>query len=189
MSSRKRRQQLTIARESKIGYISNELPCAVSASERKLSMGNLGGDIQKDEAQTGATQQWLLVHVGRLNYLIQDLLCPNCAGSGLEIHIDPQNYGFCSNLSLECCLCKGDPYRTSVYTSTRLQEETRSDVAFDVNVRMVLLAHELGMGYAALKKISKVLGIPALHLRTYQRHDKRVTGMDTGLCQKSLSSL
>ncbi|KAK1874926.1 Protein RAD61 [Dissostichus eleginoides] len=40
---------------------------------------------------------------------------------------------------------------------------------------MVLLAHELGLGYAALKKISKVLGIPALHLKTYQRHDKRVT--------------
>ncbi|KAF3837907.1 hypothetical protein F7725_009675 [Dissostichus mawsoni] len=40
---------------------------------------------------------------------------------------------------------------------------------------MVLLAHELGLGYAALKKISKVLGIPALHLKAYQRHDKRVT--------------
>ncbi|CAL8293778.1 unnamed protein product [Gadus morhua 'NCC'] len=40
---------------------------------------------------------------------------------------------------------------------------------------MVLLAHELGMGYAALRKISKVLGIHSLHLKTYQRHDKRVT--------------
>ena len=67
-------------------------------------------------------------------------------------------------------------YRRSVYTSTRLQSETRGDVAFDVNVRMVLLAHELGMGYAALRKISKVLGIHSLHLKTYQRHDKRVTG-------------
>lgn len=32
------------------------------------------------------------------------------------------------------------------------------------------------MGYAALRKVSKVLGIPSLHLKTYQRHDKRVTG-------------
>ncbi|KAK1876707.1 Protein translocase subunit SecD [Dissostichus eleginoides] len=40
---------------------------------------------------------------------------------------------------------------------------------------MVLLAHELGLDYAALKTISKVLGIPALDLKTYQRHDKRVT--------------
>ncbi|KAI4832284.1 hypothetical protein KUCAC02_015257, partial [Chaenocephalus aceratus] len=31
------------------------------------------------------------------------------------------------------------------------------------------------IGFAALKKISKVLGIPGLDLKTYQRHDKRVT--------------
>ncbi|KAL1276324.1 hypothetical protein QQF64_035947 [Cirrhinus molitorella] len=31
------------------------------------------------------------------------------------------------------------------------------------------------MGYAALKKISKVLGIPSLHLKTYQRHNRKVT--------------
>ncbi|KAF3856788.1 hypothetical protein F7725_017511, partial [Dissostichus mawsoni] len=71
-----------------------------------------------------------------------------------------------------------------MYT-TRLQDETRKDVAFDVNVRMVLLAHELGLGYAALKKISKVLGIPALHLKTYQRHDKRVTGSSKAMEQES----
>ena len=46
-----------------------------------------------------------------------------------------------------------------------------NDVAFDVNVRMVLLAHELELGYAALKKISKVLGIPGLYLKMYQKHD------------------
>ena len=54
-------------------------------------------------------------------------------------------------------VCEGDKkYRRGVYTSTRLQESRY--VAFDVNVRLVLLAHELGMGYAALKKISKVKG-------------------------------
>ena len=31
-----------------------------------------------------------------------------------------------------------------------------SDVAFDVNIRLVLLAHELGLGYAAQKKITVV---------------------------------
>ena len=63
-----------------------------------------------------------------------------------------------------------------MFTSTRLHQETRGDVAFDVNIRMVLLAHELGLGYAALKKISKILGIPGLCLKTFQRHDKTVTG-------------
>lgn len=84
--------------------------------------------------------------------------------------IDPQNHGFCSSLLLKCCLCKDDKYRRNVYTSTRLRDESRNDVAFDVNIRMVLLAHELGLGYAALRKISKVLGLPGLHLKTYQRH-------------------
>ena len=56
-------------------------------------------------------------------------------------------------------------------TSPRLQDVSSNDVAFHVNVRMVLLAHKLGLGYAALKKISKVLGIPGLHLKMYQKHD------------------
>ena len=70
-----------------------------------------------------ATQQWLIVHVTRLNELIHDLLCPNCAtASGLFIKVDPENHGFCSSLLLECTNCKGESrYRRSVYTSTRLQ--------------------------------------------------------------------
>jgi hypothetical protein len=54
---------------------------------------------------------------------------------------------------VECADCEGDrdAFRRSVYTSSRLQECSRGDVAFDINVRMVLLAHELGLGYAALK--------------------------------------
>ena len=176
--TKERKKQLGIARCGKgrrsIG-LAVKTP-ASSTSDRKLSLGNRGG--VNDSATDCATQQWLIVHVTRLNELIHDLLCPNCAtASGLFIKVDPENHGFCSSLLLECTNCKGESrYRRSVYTSTRLQSETRGDVAFDVNVRMVLLAHELGMGYAALRKISKVLGIPSLHLKTYQRHDKRVTG-------------
>ncbi|KAL1276305.1 hypothetical protein QQF64_035928 [Cirrhinus molitorella] len=113
--------------------------------------------------------------------LSEGLKSPNCQmeilrlSGWLKINIDPQNHGFCSSVLLECSLCERDRYFRSVYTSTRLQDESRNDVAFDVNVRMVLLAHELGMGYAALKKISKVLGIPSLHLKTYQRHNRKVT--------------
>lgn len=181
MSSRqssKRVQQLSLARGKR--KISDGLPSEMpsgSASERKLSMGNQGVlDISQSINKVHSTQQWLLVHVARLNELIGDLTCPNCGMSGLKINIDLQNQGFCSSLLLECCLCKDDKYRRSVYTSTRLRDESRNDVAFDVNVRMVLLAHELGLGYAALRKISKVLGLPGLHLKTYQRHGKRVTG-------------
>ena len=173
--SAKRKTQMGLARSTRI-YQPAELPHnppVNSASGRKLFTNR-----EVIEGATDcATQQWLIVHVSRLNEMINDLLCPNCAESDLSINIDEKNQGFCSSLILECNCCKAEGgYRRSVYTSTRLQSETRGDVAFDVNVRMVLLAHELGLGYAALKKISKVLGIPSLHLKTYQRHDKRVTG-------------
>jgi len=173
--TKRREQQLSLARgkvQQKTNVPEPEIP-STSASMRKLSP-------KEQEGLDSATQQWLIIHVARLNELLSGLICPNCAGTGLKVNIDPQNHGFCSSLILECSLCDGG-YRKSVYTSTRLQDETRKDVAFDVNVRMMLLAHELGLGYAALKKISKVLGIPALHLKTYQRHDKRVTGIETGL--------
>ena len=115
---------------------------------RKLSLGK----------QECATQQWLIVHFEQLNNMI-------------KIYIDPQNQGFCTSLLLKCSLCKRDGYRKSIFTSPQLQDVSRNYVAFDVNVCMVLLAHKLGLGYAALKKISKVLGIPGLHLITYQKHD------------------
>jgi hypothetical protein len=78
---------------------------------------------------------------------------------------------------IECAHCEGDrdAFRR-VYTSSRLQECSRGDVAFDINVRMVLLAHKLRLGYSALKKISNVPGIPSLCLSSYLRHDRRVTG-------------
>ena len=80
----------------------------------------------------------------------------------LKIDIDPQNQGFCSSLVLKCSLCEA---------FFNLRDISRNDVAFDVNVRMVLLAHELGLGYAPLKEISKVLGIPGLHLKTYKKYN------------------
>ena len=40
---------------------------------------------------------------------------------------------------------------------------------------MTVLAHELGVGHSGMSKIAKVLDIPNMHLRTYQRNDKRVS--------------
>lgn len=180
--SKRKHCQLSVARTSR-GKVEerrsdDETPLA-TASSRKLALGKgqSATDGADDSTAPRETQQWLLVHVAQLNKLVSGLVCPKCSGFGLQVIVDPQNYGFCSSVLLQCSLCEGhDKYYKSVYTSTRLQEESRSDVAFDINIRMVLLAHELGMGYAALKKISKVLGIPALHLKTYQRHNKKVTG-------------
>ncbi|KAK7881448.1 hypothetical protein WMY93_029857 [Mugilogobius chulae] len=185
--SKKRISQLSGARSSRkqsdADNLGSETP-QPSASARKLLCRSEPLVNEEDDSRSRASQKWLLVHIARLNELVSELVCPKCAGVGLKVIIDSQNLGFCSSVLLECSHCEGDDkYQKSVYTSTRLQEESRGDVAFDVNVRMVLLAHELGMGYAALKKISKVLGIPTLHLKTYQRHDRKVTvaEVDRGL--------
>lgn len=172
--SNKKLLQLRLARKSKA---EKEKKRGEKAPVQNASMRKLLCDGESYETNDLATQQWLLLHVARLNELIHELVCPNCAGSGLRVTIDPQNQGFCSTLMLECTLCDSESkYSRSVFSSTRLGEESRSDVAFDVNVRMVVLAHELGLGYAGLRKVSKILGIPGLHIKTYQRHDRRVTG-------------
>lgn len=99
---------------------------------RKLSFGKQ--ECSDSGGNQSATQQWLIVHVVRLNVLIGGLICPNCAGTGLKVNIDLKNHGYCSSLVLECSLCKEDRYRQSVYTSTLLQDASGNDVAFDVNV-------------------------------------------------------
>lgn len=116
--------------------------------------------------------------MSQINQLVYDFICPKYLHTGLKITIDPTNQGFCNSVMIEYAHCEGDrdAFRRSVYTSSRLHECSRGDVAFDINVRMVLLAHKLGLGYAVLKKISKVLGISSLHLSSYQRHNRRVTG-------------
>ncbi len=148
-----------------------------SASRRKIETESSRSDEPSSQAEP-ATQKWLIGHVSQLNKLVSELVCPNCVHEGLEVTLDPQNKGFCTALMLVCKNCpKGkDQFTKSVYTSPRIQESERGDVAFEINTRMVLLAHELGLGYAALEKISKVLGVPVMHLKTYQRHDRKVTG-------------
>ena len=37
---------------------------------------------------------------------------------------------------------------------------------------MAMLAHGLGMSYTGLDKISNIFGIPIMHLKIFQKHDK-----------------
>jgi len=102
--SKKRKQQLRFARCNIMKYIKvADKPSGSSTSDRKLSLGNQWG--VNDSATDCATQQWLIIHVVRLNELVRDLLFPNCAASDLFINIDPVNHGFCSSLLLECNNC------------------------------------------------------------------------------------
>ncbi|KAJ8358453.1 hypothetical protein AAFF_G00438730 [Aldrovandia affinis] len=69
---------------------------------------------------------------------------------------------------IKCEHCEDDraAFRRSVYTSTRLHDCSRGDVAFDINVRMVLLAHELG-----LDKVRNLAGLDSQHRRHHRFHN------------------
>ncbi|KAJ8391913.1 hypothetical protein AAFF_G00083840 [Aldrovandia affinis] len=184
--SKKRQLQLHLAREKKRKSgetapevdVEENFDLPQSASKRKLSL-----DLAySKEHAAAATQDWLLVHVGQLNGLIANLLSPDCGETKLKVEIGQGNQGFSSNLVLgcgagECAYCR------SIFSSPRLQDES---MAYDINVRMVLLAHELGMGYAALKKISKVLGIPGIAHKTYVKHNKTVSAVEINRGLESL---
>ncbi|XP_070210081.1 uncharacterized protein [Littorina saxatilis] len=59
-----------------------------------------------------------------------------------------------------------------------MQDSDSKNIAFEVNPMMVLFSHEVGGSYAVLETFSAVVGIPAMHLKTYQRHDKKVTAAE-----------
>ena len=41
---------------------------------------------------------------------------------------------------------------------------------------MVVFSHEVGGSFAVLEKFSAVMGMPTMHMKTFQGHDKKVTG-------------
>lgn len=114
-------------------------------------------------------------HVLQLTRLPTDLTCPVCKETGLSITVsEGENAGFASQLLLTCDGC-GD-YEKKELSSPRMQDSDSKNIAFEVNPMMVLFSHEVGGSYAVLETFSAVVGIPAMHLKTYQRHDKKVTG-------------
>ena len=61
-----------------------------------------------------------------------------------------------------------------MYSSPRLHDSAKLNVAFELNTVMTMLVHELGKGHAALPKFQTVLGLSNMHLKTFQRHNRKV---------------
>ena len=74
------------------------------------------------------------------------------------------NMGFSSELTLQCSnpACT---YTSKMHTSPRKAGNMRM-----INTVMTLLAHELGIAHTRLNKMARVLGMPNMHLNTWQQH-------------------
>ena len=68
-------------------------------------------------------------------------------------------------------------------TSPRIQDSDQKKkkkekkVAFQINPKMVMFSHEVGGSHAVLQTFGAVIGMPSMHLKTFQGHDKKITGL------------
>jgi hypothetical protein len=110
-----------------------------------------------------------------MNQMFDNVLCGNCLKPGLTVQIlQGMQRGFSSRIKLMCPNC---PEGQEIYTSPRVKsEDARYLQPFDINRRLTLVSHELGAGHSSLRKISNVMGMPNMHLKTYQMHDKKMSG-------------
>lgn len=141
-----------------------------SASRRKIeAMKTAANDVEVQD------QNWILLHVFQLTRLLCDIHCPECLETGLSVNVcTGENAGFAAKLALRCDGCG---YAKFEFSSPRIGDSTSMNVAFEANRRMTMFSHEIGGSHAALQSFSTVMGIPGMHLKTFQSHDKKVSGM------------
>ena len=84
--------------------------------------------------------------------------------------VDSERKGFAVHLKLVCCKC--DHEVGSVYSSQHIQSNKHSP--FTINDTMVLFFNRLGLRHTAVKEFCGILGIPAMHLKTFQEKQKRI---------------
>jgi hypothetical protein len=149
-----------------------DTPCEPKgASRKKIEMMGAA-----DRVGDGMEQSWILAHVFQLTRLLKDVSCPTCGETGLYISVcegSEQRAGFASKLALTCDLCK---YQNFEMSSPRTQFSDKKNVAYEINPRMVVFSHEVGGSFAVLEKFGAVMGMPTMHVKTFQGHDKKVTG-------------
>lgn len=150
----------------------------VCASKRKIDcLKNI--PMPGDEQEHSDVQQkqcWAICHIHQLTQLVSGLLCPRCfEDGGMVVEICAKdNQGFSSKLKISCTKCEN--FEDNTFSSPRLNNSEKENVAFQVNPKMVLFSHEIGKSHTALETFSTVMGIPNMHLSTFQGHDRRLSG-------------
>lgn len=159
-------------------FITGSSDCAVpnadieySRTRKKLKL------IPKNTPKPKTEPEWTIAHIGQLSKLVGNVLCPNCFQSTMIITISPYHQGLASELQLQCKNCT---YLEKILSSPRIDnvEIHERNRPFEINSRITLLTHELGMSYASLEKMANVLGLPLMHKKTFQSHDKRVSATE-----------
>ena len=143
----------------------------VSTAAKKLTSP---GQRAFTDGLSKSSQQWFIRHVTQMSELIGGMLCPDCYSPSLSVSIcEEEHAGLSSRVSIRCLNCL---FENCTMSSPRERGSAKRKVPFVVNKKMCLFSHEVGASNAALVKFSTVMGIPGMHLKTFQHHDKVLTG-------------
>ncbi|XP_076444349.1 uncharacterized protein LOC143282549 [Babylonia areolata] len=123
-------------------------------------------------------REWCLFDVGQLNRLLNDMTCPMCEDSSVQLFLD-EKMGLSRTVVLKCKQCT---YSKSENSSPRIFDSDRGDRPFDVNQRAVMFSMEAGGGYAVLNKFCAIFGMPNMSENTYQRIHKVACSVSRDTC-------
>ena len=113
------------------------------------------------------SRDWCFIDVDKLNKLITVSV-----GTLSVMKTGQPDMGFDESLHLQCTNCQYTG--GSVYSSPRLHDSAKLNVAFEIKTVMTILVHDRGKGHAALQKFQTVLGLNNMPLKTFQRHNRKV---------------
>ncbi|KAI0226621.1 hypothetical protein LSAT2_022910 [Lamellibrachia satsuma] len=152
---------------------STSLPIAVAECETSDSVTADTSDatIVKETAAMPSTPHWCVIDIDRINALLGKTHCPHCQCEN-TVHVTTgEHKGFALHLTLRCSKCHSE--LGSAFSSPVLATGTNPQ-PFAINDIMVLLFNRLGLGYTAMKEFCGILGIPGMHLKTFQEKEKKV---------------
>ncbi len=116
------------------------------------------------------SSRWCLLDLNKLDTLLESVDCPHCQSqqSLRASTSDAKRMGFALCLELSCRKCGTNFGNT--YSSPALPSAKKPS-PFLVNDLMTLIFNRLGLGHTAMVEFCGVLGMPAMHLKTFQKKE------------------
>ena len=116
------------------------------------------------------SSRWCLLDLNKLDTLLESVNCPHCQSqqSLRTTTSDAKRMGFALCLEISCCKC--DTNFGNTYSSPELPSDKKPS-PFLINDLMTLIFNRLGLGHTAMVEFCGVLGMPAMHLKTFQKKE------------------